>query len=210
MAVLTQARDGLFAKVAMNAVRRLAILTFEHMHQLSLRFHLERKTGGLTRVLERGRNAHRDHRAHGDPAAGPDHRRSADDLRRAALSVRLALRGRHLHHRRALHVVHLSRDRVAHRHPPQDERERHRRQHQGDRFAAQLRDGQIFQRRAARDPALRPLDGALRAGERAGLRLARRAQCRPGGDLHRRASPSRWCCASTASRPAPTRSAISS
>jgi ATP-binding cassette subfamily B protein len=38
-------------------VRRLAILTFEHMHLLSLRFHLERKTGGLTRVLERGRNA---------------------------------------------------------------------------------------------------------------------------------------------------------
>jgi ATP-binding cassette subfamily B protein len=57
MAVLTQARDGLFAKVAMNAVRRLAYLVFEHMHQLSLRFHLERKTGGLTRVLERGRNA---------------------------------------------------------------------------------------------------------------------------------------------------------
>src|SRR4029077_16510962 len=56
MAVLTQARDGLFAKVAMNAVRRIAILTFEHMHKLSLRFHLERKTGGLTRVLERGRN----------------------------------------------------------------------------------------------------------------------------------------------------------
>ncbi|RAI39902.1 ABCB family ABC transporter ATP-binding protein/permease [Rhodoplanes roseus] len=56
MAVLTQARDGVFAKVAMHAVRRLAILTFEHMHKLSLRFHLERKTGGLTRVLERGRN----------------------------------------------------------------------------------------------------------------------------------------------------------
>src|SRR5262252_7176569 len=57
MAALTQARDGIFAKVAMNAVRRLAYRTFEHMHQLSLRFHLERKTGGLTRVLERGRNA---------------------------------------------------------------------------------------------------------------------------------------------------------
>jgi ATP-binding cassette subfamily B protein len=56
MAVLTQLRDGIFAKVAMHAVRRLAILTFEHMHKLSLRFHLERKTGGLTRVLERGRN----------------------------------------------------------------------------------------------------------------------------------------------------------
>jgi ATP-binding cassette, subfamily B, heavy metal transporter len=57
MGILTQWRDGIFAKVAMNAVRRLAMLTFEHMHLLSLRFHLERKTGGLTRVLERGRNA---------------------------------------------------------------------------------------------------------------------------------------------------------
>jgi len=56
MALLTQLRDGLFAKVALHAVRRLAHLTFEHMHALSLRFHLERKTGGLTRVLERGRN----------------------------------------------------------------------------------------------------------------------------------------------------------
>ena len=56
MAVVTQLRDGMFAKVAMHAVRKLAILTFEHMHLLSLRFHLERKTGGLTRVLERGRN----------------------------------------------------------------------------------------------------------------------------------------------------------
>jgi ATP-binding cassette subfamily B protein len=57
MAGLTQLRDGIFAKVAMHAVRRLAMLSFEHMHLLSLRFHLERKTGGLTRVLERGRNA---------------------------------------------------------------------------------------------------------------------------------------------------------
>jgi ATP-binding cassette, subfamily B, heavy metal transporter len=57
MALLTQARDGLFAKVAMHAVRRLALMTFEHIHRLSLRFHLERKTGGMTRVLERGRNA---------------------------------------------------------------------------------------------------------------------------------------------------------
>jgi ATP-binding cassette subfamily B protein len=56
MAGLTQLRDGIFAKVAMHAVRRLALLTFRHMHELSLRFHLERKTGGLTRVLERGRN----------------------------------------------------------------------------------------------------------------------------------------------------------
>jgi ATP-binding cassette subfamily B protein len=55
MAVLTQWRDGIFARVAMHAVRKLATITFVHMHELSLRFHLERKTGGLTRVLERGR-----------------------------------------------------------------------------------------------------------------------------------------------------------
>jgi len=45
----------MFARVALHAVRKLALTTFEHMHRLSLRFHLERKTGGLTRVLERGR-----------------------------------------------------------------------------------------------------------------------------------------------------------
>src|SRR5271166_536972 len=57
MSLTQQGRDALFAAVAMNAVRRLANEVFEHLHRLSLRFHLERKTGGLTRVLERGRNA---------------------------------------------------------------------------------------------------------------------------------------------------------
>src|SRR5271165_4620686 len=57
MAFTQQGRDALFAAVAMNAVRKLAIEVFDHLHRLSLRFHLERKTGGLTRVLERGRNA---------------------------------------------------------------------------------------------------------------------------------------------------------
>ena len=57
MSLFTQGRDALFAAVSMNAVRRLAVEVFIHLHQLSLRFHLERKTGGLTRVLERGRNA---------------------------------------------------------------------------------------------------------------------------------------------------------
>ncbi len=55
MSLLVQVREGMFAKVALHAVRKLALNTFEHMHRLSLRFHLERKTGGLTRVLERGR-----------------------------------------------------------------------------------------------------------------------------------------------------------
>jgi ATP-binding cassette subfamily B protein len=55
MALFTQARDALFAAVSMNAVRRIADEVFVQLHRLSLRFHLERKTGGLTRVLERGR-----------------------------------------------------------------------------------------------------------------------------------------------------------
>jgi len=57
MSLTQQGRDALFAAVSMNAVRRLANEVFIHLHRLSLRFHLERKTGGLTRVLERGRNA---------------------------------------------------------------------------------------------------------------------------------------------------------
>ena len=49
-----QLRDALFAAVAQRALRRLALETFTHMHQLSLRYHLTRKTGGLSRIIERG------------------------------------------------------------------------------------------------------------------------------------------------------------
>ncbi|MBW8284311.1 MAG: ABC transporter ATP-binding protein/permease [Rhizobium sp.] len=51
---LNQLRDALFASVGQYAVRQLAYRTFVHMHKLSLRFHLERKTGGLSRIIERG------------------------------------------------------------------------------------------------------------------------------------------------------------
>ncbi|HEY0125236.1 MAG TPA: ABC transporter ATP-binding protein/permease [Rhizobium sp.] len=51
---LNQLRDSLFASVGQYAVRQLAYRTFVHIHELSLRFHLERKTGGLSRVIERG------------------------------------------------------------------------------------------------------------------------------------------------------------
>ena len=49
-----QLRDALFARVGQYAVRQLAHKTFVHMHELSLRFHLERRTGGLSRIIERG------------------------------------------------------------------------------------------------------------------------------------------------------------
>jgi ABC-type multidrug transport system fused ATPase/permease subunit len=51
---LNQLRDALFASVGQYAVRQLAYRTFVHLHRLSLRFHLERRTGGLSRVIERG------------------------------------------------------------------------------------------------------------------------------------------------------------
>ena len=47
-------RTAIFAKVSQRAVRRLALSAFRHVHALSLRFHLERRTGGLSRAIERG------------------------------------------------------------------------------------------------------------------------------------------------------------
>jgi ATP-binding cassette subfamily B protein len=52
--VFNQLRDALFARVSQHAVRQLALRAFSHVHQLSLRFHLQRRTGGLSRVIERG------------------------------------------------------------------------------------------------------------------------------------------------------------
>jgi ABC-type transport system involved in Fe-S cluster assembly fused permease/ATPase subunit len=54
MVVLAQIRDGLFARVGQNAVRELSVITFRHLHALSLKFHLERRTGGLSRIISRG------------------------------------------------------------------------------------------------------------------------------------------------------------
>jgi ATP-binding cassette, subfamily B, heavy metal transporter len=47
-------RDAVFVRVGQRAIRRLAIETFTHIHQLSLRYHITRKTGGLSRIIERG------------------------------------------------------------------------------------------------------------------------------------------------------------
>ena len=54
MVLFAQFRDVWFTAVAQHAVRELANCTFRHLHELSLRFHLERRTGGLNRVIERG------------------------------------------------------------------------------------------------------------------------------------------------------------
>ena len=54
MVAFAQLRDAVFAKVAQRAIRTVALKTFEHLHRLSLRFHIDRQTGGLSRVIERG------------------------------------------------------------------------------------------------------------------------------------------------------------
>ena len=52
--LLTELRELVFAKATQGAARSIALQTFEHLHALSLRFHLERQTGGMTRDIERG------------------------------------------------------------------------------------------------------------------------------------------------------------
>ncbi len=49
-----QLRDALFAPVGQRALRALALETFQHIHQLSMRYHITRRTGGLSRIIERG------------------------------------------------------------------------------------------------------------------------------------------------------------
>ena len=51
---LSQLRDAVFAPVGQRALRRLATETFVHIHSLSMRYHITRKTGGLSRIIERG------------------------------------------------------------------------------------------------------------------------------------------------------------
>ncbi|MDG2482582.1 MAG: ABC transporter ATP-binding protein/permease [Alphaproteobacteria bacterium] len=53
----SEARDAIFARVGQRAIRQIILEVFRHLHRLSLRFHLERQTGGLSRIIERGNRA---------------------------------------------------------------------------------------------------------------------------------------------------------
>jgi ATP-binding cassette subfamily B protein len=52
--LFTELREILFARVTQEAVRRISLEVFRHLHALSMRFHLERQTGGMSRDIERG------------------------------------------------------------------------------------------------------------------------------------------------------------
>ena len=186
MAVLTQWRDGIFARVAMHAVRKLAYLTFIHMHELSLRFHLERKTGGLTRVLERGR-------------LGIEVIVRMVILQLVPTIVEVSLLmavllwqfdWRYVLATMITVVIYMYYTYIA----TEWRIEIRRKMNDFDTeantkaidVASELRDGEIFQRRAARGRALRPFDGALRTGQRKDLHLAGGSQYRAGDHLYLR------------------------
>ena len=98
-----------------------------------LRTHARAVAALSSRAQDRGADArigarpqrHRNHCAHGDPAALAHHHRADAHRRCADVEVRLALRASNHDYRRRLHDLYLSRDRMAHRHPPPHERERH-------------------------------------------------------------------------------------
>ncbi len=186
MALTQQGRDALFAAVAMNAVqasrRRSLRSSASLVAALSPRAQDRRPDAGSRTRPQRDRDDH----SHVDAGRRADDRRVLADRRRLPLFVRLALRPGDQRHGGRLSRLYDDRDQLAHRHPPLDERERHRRQHQGDRQPAQFRDGEIFRRRTARSGALRQVDGALRAPQREDLRLAGGAERRAGRHLHHR------------------------
>ena len=186
MAVLTQWRDGIFARVAMHAVRKLAYITFVHMHELSLRFHLERKTGGLTRVLERGRTGI-------EVIVRMVILQLVPTIVEVALLMAVLLwqfDWRYVLATAITVVVFMYYTYVATEWRIEIRRKMNNSDTEANtkaiELAAQLRDGEIFQRRGARGRALRPLDGALRTQQRQDLYLAGGSQHRAGGHLHRR------------------------
>ena len=161
MAVLTQWRDGIFARVAMHAVRKLAYRTFVHMHELSLRFHLERKTGGLTRVLERGRSGI-------EVIVRMVILQLVPTIVEVALLMAVLLwkfDWRYVLATMITVVVFMYYTYIA----TEWRIEIRRKMNESDtdantkaiELAPELRDGEVFQRRGTRGPALRPVDGGL-------------------------------------------------
>ena len=166
--VLAQAvgeiRDAVFAPVSQRAIRNLALEVFGHLHALSLRFHLERQTGGLSRVIERG-------------TSGMEFliRFTTFNILPTLLEIalvggilwqplRLALLGRDPGRHRRLHRVLGHPVGMAHQVRAPHERRRHRGQRQGGRQPAELRDRQVFRQRGARGAPLRCRPAALRDG----------------------------------------------
>ena len=117
-------RDVVFVRVTQHAIRQVALNVFRHLHALSLRFHLDRQTGGMTRDIERGTRGISTLLSYLLFSIIPVILEFA--LVAAVLlgEVRLALRRGHLRRGRGLHRLHHRGDRMAHRHPAPRQRAR--------------------------------------------------------------------------------------
>ena len=178
---LAQLRDGVFAKVQYHAMREVAVSTFAHVHTLSLRFHLERKTGGLSRVIERGTKGIDTLLSFALFSIFPTilllvfytailfEKLNVWEIALAAITMVMVL-----------YLVHLRDYALAHSVPPRYEPERHRRQHQGRGQSAQFRDREIFQQRDSRDASLRRFNGEIFPRVYPVANFALGAQYRPG------------------------------
>ena len=122
--VFTELREFLFAKVTQRAVRKIALQVFRHLHALSLRFHLHRQTGGLTRDVERGQRGISTLISYALFSILPTLVEITLVLGDPDRALRLDVHGDHRRRAGPLHRVHRADHRVAHALPAHDERAR--------------------------------------------------------------------------------------
>ena len=145
MAGFQQLRDAVFAPVAQRALRQLAFETFNHIHALSMRYHISRRTGGLSRIIERG-------------VKGVEFLLRFVLFSVGPLILELLLVGIILTTMFDIWYLVIVAVTIffyvvftfAREAAPADERQRHRCQPEGHRQPAELRNSQVFQRRSAR------------------------------------------------------------
>jgi hypothetical protein len=173
--------------VTQRAVRTIALQVFRHLHALSLRFHLNRQTGGMTRDIERGTRGVSSLVSYSLFSILPTLVEITLVLGYLAAQVRQVVLDHHRGRAGHLHHLHGRRHRMAHPLPAHDERARFEGQHQGHRLADQLRDRQVLRQRGLRSQALRRRPAELRARRRAFADLAVLPEHGPVADhRHRR------------------------
>ena len=183
----TELREYLFAKVTQRTVRTVALKTFRHLHELSLRFHLARQTGGLTRDVERGTRGISTLIGYALFSILPTLIEIA--LVSAILVARydvwfigITLGALCIY---IVYTITITEWRTGFRRQMNELDSRG--QHARDRQSAQLRDRQVFQQRAIRGVALRRKPAALGDAPR----CAARPRCRCSTSARARSSPSR-------------------
>ena len=164
--LFTELREFLFYPVAARIARRIALEVFEHLLALSLRFHLERQTGGISRDIERGSRSIMSLLNYTIYNILPTLVEISLVIVLLATKFDIWFAGDHLRRAGALYRLHRQRDRMAHPFPPRDERAGFEGQYARDRRADQLRDGQILQQRGFRAAAATTTTCAAREGRR--------------------------------------------